>query len=56
LQVLRRIRKTVKSDYYLRHICSFAWNNPTHTARIIMKFSTCGFSEKPVEKVSFIKF
>jgi len=36
--VFRRFRKISKSDYYLRHICLFAWNNFSFTGRIFMKF------------------
>ena len=40
----RRVRKTTKSDYQLRHnfaclsVRPFAWNNSASTGRIFMKF------------------
>ena len=50
----RRGRKTVKSGYYLRHVCPSAWNNSAPTRRIIMKFDTWGFFfRKSAEKIQF---
>ena len=38
----KRVRKIVKGDYSLRHVCPYgrlsAWNNWTPTRRIFMKF------------------
>ena len=52
--VFRRVRKTAKRDYWLRHVCpSFrltAWNNSTPIEWGFMKFDISVFVEKSVEK------
>jgi hypothetical protein len=37
-EIVRRVRKIAKSDYYLRHISPSAGNNSAVTGRIFMKF------------------
>jgi hypothetical protein len=36
--VFRRFLKISKNDYYLRHVCLFAWNNFSLAGRIFMKY------------------
>jgi hypothetical protein len=55
--VLRRVRKIAKSDYYLRHtcpsVCLSAWNNSAPTGRIIVKFYIYVFFESLVGEFKF---
>jgi hypothetical protein len=42
-----RVRKTAKSDYWLRRVCPYAWNNTAPTERIFMKFDIWVFLKNP---------
>jgi len=52
LSLFRRVRKTAKRDYWLRHVCLSvppAWNNSAPTGRIFMKLDMSIF-RKSVKK------
>ena len=51
--IFRRVRKNVKSDYYLRHVRPSAWNNSTTDGRILMKFDIYSFLENLSRKIEF---
>ena len=47
----RCIRKIVKSDYELRHVCPSGWNNSASDIQIFMNFDTSVFFRKPDEEI-----
>ena len=51
---IKRVRKTAKSDYELRHSVRLsAWNNSAPTGRILIKFYNWAFFLKSVEIIQF---
>jgi len=51
--VFRRVRIIAKSDYDLRHVRLFAWNNSGTTRRILMEFDKWVFFENLLRKFRF---
>jgi hypothetical protein len=48
--IFRRVRKFAKSDYYLRYVCPFAWNNSAPIGPIFMKCNIWVFFENMSRK------
>ena len=50
--LFRHVRSVAKDDFYLRHVCSAAWNS-TPTGRISVKVDICAFFENLSRKFKF---